>query len=288
MNIVLGATGTIGRGVVQSLRAAGHPVRAVVRNAATAKGSLPDSVDFAAADLTEPSSLAGVFAGGDALFLLVPVAPNQSDLELDALRVARSAGVRRVVKLSAIGADPLARGYFSRSHGVVEAALRGSGLGWTIVRGAFFYSNLLFAADTIKRHSQYVGHWADHPAAWVDPADLAAVCARCLTDPGLAGETLTATGPAALTNAQLCEVLSRALGRPIRYIDQSPAEYEKTLVAHGGPEWYARAEVALGDVVRSGVAREVTHVVERLTGRPPRSMSDYVSANQGAFAPERT
>src|SRR5262249_56857165 len=94
------------------------------------------------------------------------VAPTQAAMELAALRAARVVGVRRVVKLSAIGADPLSDGHFSQAHGIVEAALQTSGLGWTIVRGAFFYSNLLFAADTIKDHDQYIGHWGDAPGEW--------------------------------------------------------------------------------------------------------------------------
>ena len=157
-------------------------------------------------------------------------------------------------------------------------------MGWTIVRGAFFYSNLLFAANAIKGSDRYTGHWAEYPAAWVDPSDLAAVCARCMVDPGQAGVTLTATGPAALTNAEVCEALSRVLGRRITYVDQPPKEYEQTLTAHGSPDWYARAEVALGEVVRSGVAREVTGTVARLTGRVPRPIDEYIRANAAAFA----
>src|SRR5262245_15057144 len=284
MNIVLGATGTNGREVVRALIGMGERVRAVVRDPSKAAGVAGDRVEVVAGELTQPESLERAFAGGSRLFLLVPVSPTQADMELDALRAARAAGIGRVVKLSAIGADPLSGGHFSRAHGIAEAALRQSGLGWTIVRGAFFYSNLLFAAETIKRSDQYVGHWAGHSAAWVDPTDLAEVCARCMVDPGQAGATLTATGPAALTNAEVGEALSRVLGRRIGYVDQPPGEYERTLTAHGAPDWYARAEVALGEVVRSGVAREVTGTVARLTGRAPRPIDDYIRANAAAFA----
>jgi len=284
MNIVLGATGTNGREVVRALLGMGERVRAVVREPSQAVGVADDRVEVVASDLTQPESLERALAGGSRLFLLVPVSPTQADMELDALRAARAAGIGRVVKLSAIGADPLSRGHFSRAHGIAEAALRQSGMGWTIVRGAFFYSNLLFAANAIKGSDRYTGHWAEYPAAWVDPSDLAAVCARCMVDPGQAGVTLTATGPAALTNAEVCEALSRVLGRRITYVDQPPKEYEQTLTAHGSPDWYARAEVALGEVVRSGVAREVTGTVARLTGRVPRPIDEYIRANAAAFA----
>jgi hypothetical protein len=80
----------------------------------------------------------------------------------------------------------------------------------------------------------------------------------------------------------VCEALSRVLGRRITYFDQPPSVYEQTLTAHGMPNWYARAEVALGEVVRSGVAREVTGTV---TGRRPRPIDEYIRANAAAFAP---
>jgi NAD(P)H dehydrogenase (quinone) len=105
-----------------------------------------------------------------------------------------------------------------------------------------------------------------------------------MVDPGQAGATLTATGPAALTNAEVCEALSRGLGRAIKYVDQTPSEYEQTLTAHGAPGWYAHAEVALGEIVRAGIAREVTGTVARLTGREPRPIDDYIRANAAAFA----
>jgi uncharacterized protein YbjT (DUF2867 family) len=283
MNIVLGATGTIGREVVRALRAMNQPVRAVVRDPANAAGRVGEGIEVVAGDLEEPGSLVKAFMGGGVLFLLAPVAPTQAEMELAALRAARVAGVRRVIKLSAIGADPLADGHFSQAHGIVEAALKTSGLGWTIVRGAFFYSNLLFAADTIKGYDQYIGHWGDAPAAWVDPADLAAVCARCMVDPGAAGEILTATGPAALTNAEVCAIFSHVLQRTIAYTNQTPEEYERTLTAQGAPEWYARAEVALGEVVKSGGARDVTGTVARLTTHPPRSIAEYIRAHSAAF-----
>src|SRR5262249_45087139 len=152
MNIVLGATGNIGREVVRALRAMHQPVRAVVRDPANAAGRVGESIEVVAGDLEEPVSLVKAFTGGGVLFLLAPVAPTQAEMELAALRAARVAGVRRVVQLSSIGADPLAGGDFTQAHGIVEAALPTSGLGWAIVRGAFFYSKLLFAPRTSQGH----------------------------------------------------------------------------------------------------------------------------------------
>jgi len=104
MNIVLGATGTNGREVVRALLGMGERVRAVVREPSQAVGVADDRVEVVAGDLTQPESLERALAGGSRLFLLVPVSPTQADMELDALRAARAAGIGRVVKLSAIGA----------------------------------------------------------------------------------------------------------------------------------------------------------------------------------------
>lgn len=283
MNVVLGATGTNGRAVVQALLSHGQPVRAVVRDTSKVPQAWSGRVEIAQGDLGQPDSLDRALSGGSSLFLLAPVAPTQADMEFAALRAARSAGMRRVVKLSAIGADPLSAGHFSRSHGIAEAAVRSSGLGWVIVRAAFFYSNLLFSAEPIKRFGRFFGHWSEHRAAWVDPSDLAEVCARCMIDHGLAGATLTVTGPAALTNAEVADTLSHVLGRKIEYVDQSPEVYAQTLLSHGSPEWYARAEVALGQVVRSGEAAEITQVVRRLTGHAARTLDEYIRADVAPF-----
>jgi uncharacterized protein YbjT (DUF2867 family) len=282
MIIVLGATGTNGHQVVEMLAAKGQKVRAIVRDRGKAAPLAALGAELAEGDLSKPETLDAAFAGGSVLFLLAPVAPNQADLELDAMAAARRAGISRVVKLSAIGADPLAAGHFSRAHGIAEACLRESGLAWTIVRGAFFYSNLLFAAEAIKQ-SVFVGHWGDHAAAWVDPHDLAAVCTTCLIDPAHVGQTLTVTGPEALTNAQLCQRLSHALGREIKYVDQTPEAYQKILTDHGAPPWYAKAEVALRAPVVSGEASELTNVVQRLTGQSPTPITDFIQRHRTAL-----
>src|SRR5262245_18817793 len=100
MHVVLGATGTNGREVVRALVGGGERVRAVVRDPSEAAGVASDRVEVVGGDLTQPESLERAFSGGSSLFLLVPVSPTQADMELDALRVARAAGIGRVVKLS--------------------------------------------------------------------------------------------------------------------------------------------------------------------------------------------
>src|SRR5215471_19820644 len=99
MNVVLGATGTIGREVVRALRGMGERVRAVVLDPSKATGIAGDRVEVAPGDLTQPESLERAFDGGSRLFLVVPVSQTQADMELDALRAARAAGIGRVVKL---------------------------------------------------------------------------------------------------------------------------------------------------------------------------------------------
>ena len=282
MHIVLGAMGTNGKEVVRQLRERHQPVRAIVRDRGNAADLSKWGAELFEADLAKPQTLAAAFAGGDTLFLLSPVSPNQIELELDALAAAREAKVHRIVKLSAIGANPLSASAFTRTHGTIEAVLRDSGLAWTIVRGAFFYSNLLFQQAAIK-NGVYIGNWAHHPAAWVDPIDLAAVCVESLIDAKHIGQTYTVTGPAAFTNGELVQELSRGLSRQIHYVDQSPEEYVKTLVSHGSPEWVARADMNLRSIVVSGEAQLVTPTVKSVTGRSPRSMEQYIAAIKDAL-----
>ena len=99
MNIVLGATGTIGREVVRALRAMHQPVRAVVRDPANAAGRVGEGIEVVAGDLEEPASLVNAFRGGGVMFLVAPVAPTQAEMELAALRTTRTGEVLTLVQV---------------------------------------------------------------------------------------------------------------------------------------------------------------------------------------------
>ena len=107
-----------------------------------------------------------------------------------------------------------------------------------------------------------------------------------LSSDGHGGKAYSLTGPEALTNAQVAGKLSRVLGRVIRYIDLPPADFKKSLLAAGVPEWSADALLDLLRLYREGGASLVDPAVEQLTGRKATSFDEFAADYSSAFQTE--
>jgi uncharacterized protein YbjT (DUF2867 family) len=265
MILVTGATGTIGSAVVRELTAKGVPLRAMSR-----RGAGPSAI---AGDFDRPETLAAAAAGVDTLFLLAPPGPGVAKYDLALLDAARTQGVRRVVKLSAIGPANQPGGW----HHPGEAALRDggerdSGPEWTILRPTTFASNSLAWAAAIGAGESVANPFGPGTQGVVDPDDVAAVAVAALLGDGHAGQTYTLTGPELLSLpdqvAQLGAVLGRVIG--VTELEQVPP---------GLP-----AEVAAGVAyVREGRNAVVTEDVARVLGRPPRTFRQWAAQHRDLF-----
>ena len=166
--------------------------------------------------LHRPETWSAAFDGVDSMFLVRhPAIGNVRRDLLPAVAAARDAGVRHVVFLSLQGAEKNK----VVPHATVESWLRSSGLSWTFVRASFFHQNLstTHAADIRDRDEILVPAGAG-ATAFVDAEDVGDVAAAALLDPAAhADRAWTVTGPRALTYAQVAEILTAELGRPIRY-----------------------------------------------------------------------
>src|SRR6185437_9382229 len=149
MIVVTGATGIAGSEVVRALMARDGRVRALVRDPARARTQLGGSVELAAGDFGDSRSVRAALEGADALFLSCADDPRRVQWETAAIQAAADAGVRRIVKLSAVGAEPGSPVAFWDWHGQVEQHLQGSGLDWVILRSSWYMSNLLAAAAPV-------------------------------------------------------------------------------------------------------------------------------------------
>jgi len=188
---------------------------------------------------------------------------------------AKRAGVKRIVKLSVIGAA--AEGFiFARWHRAVEKYIEASGLAWTFLRPNGFMQNVVnYMGETIRSQSAIYSPAGNAAASHIDARDIGAVGARVLTEKGHDGKAYELTGPAALTDGQIAEILSRVLGRTIRYVPISPEQYKQAAVAAGTPEGYADALVDLYRYYAEGKAAVVTPAVRELTGRDPTPFEQF-------------
>jgi uncharacterized protein YbjT (DUF2867 family) len=162
-----------------------------------------------------------------------------------------------------------------------EAAVRGSGLAWTVVRPSGFHSNALRWLPQLREGDVVRAPWPNVPIASIDPADIAAVAATALVDRGHDGQALAISGPEPLTPGDQVATLARTLGRPLRYEPLSDAE-ARAGMAKNTPlpmvdalfRFFSEGEY--DDSV-------VLDTVEAVTGRPPRPFADWAEAHADDF-----
>ncbi|OFI38776.1 NmrA family transcriptional regulator [Arthrobacter sp. SW1] len=279
MIVVTGATGNVGRVLVESLAGAGHPVTAVSRGMSS---PLPArrGVTPIAADLAHADSLAPALKGAQALFLMVSGAGAHVD-GAAVMQRAAEAGVKRVVLQSsqAAGTRP-----GSPSHAplvALEQAVRESGLQWTILRPGGFASNVFAWAPSIRQERKVFAPYADVALPAVDPADIAGVAAACLTSDAHAGKRYVLTGPEPSSPRQRAAVLAEAIGERVDFVelghDQARAQLLEVM-----PEAVADGTLA---ILGRPTAEElqVSPDVETVLGRPARTFAAWAQRNAEAF-----
>jgi uncharacterized protein YbjT (DUF2867 family) len=284
MILVIGATGTNGREVVARLAAAGEKVRALVRDPGRAGDLRRENVEVAAGDLDDPASLDAALAGIDRAFFVAAVAPRFVGWFLNFLDAALRSGRPRVVKFSGMGAGVDSPAEIMRQHGETDEALAASGLPFTILRPNSFHQNLLWSAATIKGQGAFYLPMGDVRQSLVDVRDIADVAVRALTGAGHEGRTYDLTGPEALSYGDVAEILSRVLGRPIRFVDVPPGAALNAMVAGGMPEWNARAVTELYGAFAAETYARTTDAIEQITGARPTSFEQFARDHVAAFS----
>jgi uncharacterized protein YbjT (DUF2867 family) len=287
MILITGATGTVGREVIGELQRLGATgVRALVRDPARASFIREAGFETVEGDFDKPETLDTALEGVERALLLTPPSPHTVAQHAAFVEAAKRAGVRRVVKLSAVGADSSAPEGFGKWHGQSEELLKSSGLGWTILRPNFFMQNLLGQAGAIAAQGAIYQPVGDARASFIDARDIAAVAARTLTDEGHEGETYVLTGPEALSYTDVAAKLSEATGRPVAYVAITPEQFREGALAQGLPEWLVSALERLNELAVSGDAEEVTEDVRRVGGREPKTFDEFARDHAQAFRGE--
>jgi uncharacterized protein YbjT (DUF2867 family) len=280
--LVTGATGTVGRHLILELKTIRAPFRVLTRDPEKARVHL-GPVECAVGDLSRPESVAKALFGVEAAFLLSPLDPSLAEWEAGFARAAKKAAVKRLVKLSALGADPRSPAAIARWHGDAEETVKRAGIPGAILRPAAFYQNLFNNAHSIRRGT-LSAPMGSARVAMVDARDVAAAAAAALTSPALDGKTLTLTGPGAPTYAEAAQVLARVLGRRVEYADAAPDDARRGMLAAGMPAWMIDAILGLAEQFRAGRADVVTNDALEATGKEPIPLERFVRDFAPAFA----
>ncbi|MFD3519991.1 SDR family oxidoreductase [Streptomyces sp. NPDC058653] len=266
--LVTGATGKSGRRVVSQLRAKGLPVRAAARNGEHIF------------DWTDSGTWDAALAGVRSMYI---VQLDGTKLVRPFIERAVQHGVQRIVLASGRGIDnpDYAKDSSGIFEGIVdsEAAVRESGLEWTISRPGWFAQNFSegFFADAVLAGELRLPA-GDGAASFVDAEDIAAVVVAALTEDRHGGQIYELSGPRAVTLTEAVATISEATGREIRYVPLSVEGYVAELVQQGLPPSDAEAFADAIEPLREGTDEYVSDGVQRALGRPPRTFAEFAKS----------
>ena len=283
--LVTGTTGNIGTELIKQLVERNVPVRALIRSAKDRDKlvHLP-GITIVEGDFNDPVSLGRALAGMEKAFLLTNSSEQAEQQQLQFVAEAKRAGVKHVIKLSQLGADPASPVRFLRYHAVVEQAIQESGVVYTFLRPNLFMQGLLGFRDSVVSQNQFFAAIGDAKVSLVDVRDIAAVGAAVLTEPGHVNKVYTLTGPQALTHAELAIEFTKALGRPITFVNVTPEVMRGALEQVGFPAWQADGLIEDYAHYSRHEASVVTADVETATGQRPHSFAEFAHDYTGAFS----
>lgn len=272
--LVIGASGTVGSELARHLTANGESV-------VKATSRVPTAPDQKQVDLVRHIGVQEAFEGVDRAFLLAPPGHvNQDELLAPLIEEARARGLKKVVLMSAMGANaddntPLRK---------AELKLEESGLPYNVIRPNWFMQNFnTFWVQGIVQHGKIflpVGH---AKGSFIDSRDIAAVAAKLLTTDNFANRDFDLTGPVALDHDAVASILSRETGRSISFEDIPPAAMLDGLLSAGLPRPYAEFMLVILGFFKAGYAERTTDAVARILGRAPGTFEQYAKDYRSAW-----
>jgi uncharacterized protein YbjT (DUF2867 family) len=285
MILITGASGNIGQEVIRQIaKIGGGRVRATFQSASKAAAA-PAGVEAVIMDYNQPETIRAALRNVEIVFLVGPVASNLVELETKAIDEIRRSGVSQLVKLSAMGGRGAT---FPRQHQESEEYIKSSGVPYTFLRPNGFMQNMVnYNGATIRTENAFYGTQGDGKVSHIDIRDIAAVAVRVLTEDGKhLGKVYSLTGPEALSNARMAEILSAKLGLEIKYVDLPQNQMKQALLAAGLPEWNVDGVLELAEFYRQGGATTVSGDVEQILERKPCSFEQFSQDYLSSFRPQ--
>ncbi|MCU0566224.1 MAG: NmrA family NAD(P)-binding protein [Oculatellaceae cyanobacterium Prado106] len=301
MILVTGATGRVGRVLVEGLLQTGNPVSILVRHPQKAEslkalGAVVWQVDWHQLESVETALRQGRdLCVDDRPYRLCSIPANtlnQAEQEIQLFQAAERAGVERLVKLSTIKANLASPCLFFRQHAIAEHYLsQQATIPFTVLQSNSFMQNFLWFADEIRTHGTLSLPLGNAKTAPVDIRDLVRVAAVVLTEKNLGGTTYPGiyniTGREALSMQDIVDRISKRMEKRITYIAISAIEFQQMLLDAGMPEWKAEAIAQSWQVASSGEPT-VTDTVQSLTGKQPTTFTEWLQSHLATFSPIRS
>ena len=270
MIVITGATGQLGRLVIQSLlgKVPAAQIVAAVRQPARAADLAALGVQVRQADYTQPATLDAAFKGATKVLLISSSEIGQRDAQhRNVVDAAKRAGVSLLAYTSLLHADTSPLG-LSADHNATEAYIKAAGLPYVFLRNGWYNENYLASIQPALQHGAFIGSAGEGRIASAARADYAEAAATVLTQDGQAGKTYELAGDAAYTLSEFAAELSRQSGKTVPYVNLPQAEYRQALLGAGLPEPLADL-LADSDIGASkGGLYDGGKQLSRLIGRP--------------------
>jgi uncharacterized protein YbjT (DUF2867 family) len=267
--LVIGASGTVGTELSRLLKEQGHTVRA------TTSKTVKSTNELAHVNLVTGEGVKDAFEGVDkAFFLSPPGYADQHALLSPLIQEAKRRGLKKVVLMTAMGANAVETSPFRRA----EIELEKSGLNYNIIRPNWFLQNFhTFWIQGIQQHNKILLPAGNAKVSFIDARDIAATAAKLLTSDQHDRRDFDLTGPEAIDHTHVAAELSRVSGRTITYEEISPNDFKNGLLAAGLPKDYAEFMLMIIGFLREGYSARTTTSVKEITGVEPRGVAAYAN-----------
>ena len=283
--VVTGASGHLGRRIVDLLAAKGASnLLAATRTPDKLTGL--SGVEARRADFGDPTSLDEAFAGADRVLMISTDRIDVPGLRIEqhkaAVAAAKRAGVKRILYTSMLNPD---RSFipFAPDHLETERAIEQSGLEFTILRVSWYAEGLLGTLAAPLSTGKWYSAAGNGRISYVPREDVARAAAAALASSGGANERLDITGAELQTVPEIAKVASEVTGRPIEVVPVSDEELEKGLAQAGLPPFVIPIVVGTDRNIRAGNFDVESDAVQRLTGKPPQTVREFLTANRAAL-----
>lgn len=266
--LVIGASGTVGSGVVEQLKAAGHQVRVATSKPVAAGNSSQVHVNLATG-----VGIKEAFTGVDKAFLISP--PGHADqyaMLSPMIQEAKRQGLKKVVLMTAMGANAVETTPFRRA----EIELEKSGLKYNIIRPNWFFQNFnTFWVQGIKEQGKIMVPGGTAKTSFIDARDISAVVTQLLISSEFDNQAFDLSGKESVTHDEVAKALSQSTGKTITYQDLDPEVMKKTLLSFGLKEDYVNFMLMIFGFLREGYNAGLTPAVKTILGRDPISLQQY-------------
>lgn len=270
--LVTTPTSKIGSALVSQLSARGIAVRVGAHTVEKAQKLFPKT-DIVALDLNNAASVKVALDGIDRLYLAPPREDFPVTPLLNAVELAKAAGIKRIVFLSAMGVEDM-----ETNIRQLERGIEASGIDFTHLRINVLLQNYsTMSAESIRQQGVFVEPVGDERTSFVDARDVAAVAAAALSETGHAGQAYTLTGAAAYSRAEVAAAIAQATDKPIHYQPLSDEEFRALAKSLAWTDEFINMMLGFYHThIRSGRSAIVTDTVERVLRRPPTPLAQFV------------